>query len=369
MEYLFSFLIAFLISFFITPVCISFAKKFGFVDQPTRPHPAILHKNILPRGGGIPVLIAFIVSILIVISLSSGLQLTKALVGILIASLFLVGLGLADDKYDLNPYLRLGANFLIVLIVIASGIGISSFTNPFGGVINLDTIIFHFNLNENFLFLAGPHSVIVLADLVALFWIIWIMNAMNWSSGIDGQLTGTAVIALSLLGYVSASLISEDSVQILPATIAFAAAGAFLGFLPSSFYPQKIMPGYGGAALAGFLIAVLAILAGAKLASVLLIILIPLIDSIWTVTRRVLGRRSPVWGDSFHLHHQLLRMGWSVPQICFLYYSVTFVFGLLALNLDSEGKFFAIAILGALIFSGLFTIFVLARRLDLRKNV
>ena len=164
------------------------------------------------------------------------------------------------------------------------------------------------------------------------------------------------------------SLISSDNVQLLPAIIAFAAAGSFLGFLPSSFYPQKIMPGYGGAALAGFLIAVLAILAGAKLASVLLIILVPLIDSIWAVSRRILSRRSPVWGDSFHLHHQLLRMGWSVPQICFLYYSLTFTFGLLALNLDSEGKFFAIAILGALIFSGLFTIFILARKFDLRKN-
>ena len=369
MEYFFSFLIAFAISFLAAPIWIKFAKKLGFIDRPNRPHPAILHKTPLPRAGGLPVFIAFLVAVVAIVTLSPHLQITKALIGIVTAAFLLVSLGLADDKYDLNPYLRLLANFLIVLVVIASGIGINSFTNPLGGVVRLDTLVYHFNLGENFLFFAGEHSIIILADLVAFFWIIWIMNAMNWSSGVDGQLTGIAIIALSLLGFVSASLLSNDPVQILPATIAFAGAGAFLGLLPSSFFPQKIMPGYGGATLAGFLIATLAILSGAKLASVLLVILVPLIDSLWAVARRVFSGRSPVWGDNLHLHHQLLRMGWTIPQICLFYYVLTLVFGLLALNLDSQGKFFAISILGALIFSGLFTIFILARRFNLRKHV
>ncbi len=368
MEFFFSFLIAFCVSFLVTPKCITLAKKFGFVDSPTRPHPAVLHKEPTPRAGGLPILIAFLVSVLVVVSWSPTIEVTKALVGITISSILLVVLGLADDKYDLSPYLRLAANVVIVLVVISAGIGITSFTNPFGGAIRLDTVVYNFNLSETFLFLAGNHSIIVLADLVAFFWIIWVMNAMNWSSGVDGQLTGIAVIALGLLGVVSASLLTNESVQLLPATLAFAGAGAFLGFLPSSFFPQKIMPGYGGATFAGFLIAVLAIISGAKLASVLLVILIPLIDSLWAVTRRVFGGHSPVWGDSFHLHHQLLRMGWSIPQICVFYYCLTLVFGLLALKLDAEGKFFAIAILGALVFSSLFTIFILARKLSLRKN-
>lgn len=368
MEYFFSFLISFLIAFFITPKSIDLAKRWGFLDYPNRPHPAILHKKAIPRAGGVPIFIAFLISLAIVLMLSSALVLTKALIGIVIGSFLLVILGLFDDKFDINPYLRLALNFLIVAVVIASGIGITSFTNPFGGVIHLDSVVFHFNINQRFLFLVGEHSIVVFADLVALFWIIWIMNAMNWSSGVDGQLAGTAVIALSLLGFVSASLLSSDPIQLLPATIAFAAAGAFLGFLPASFYPQKIMPGYGGATLAGFLIAVLAILSGAKLASVLLVILVPLIDSLWAVVRRVFGGHSPVWGDKFHLHHQLLRMGWTIPQVCILYYFLTFIFGYLALNLDSEGKFFAITILGALIFSSLFTIFVIARKLTIKNN-
>lgn len=368
MEYFFAFLIAFLISFVASPFTIKFAKKYGFVDSPNRPHPAILHKSVIPRAGGLPVLISFLLTLFLIVSFSPQVEFSKSLLGISVASILIVALGLADDKFDINPYLRLLANFLIVAIVIASGVGISSFTNPFGGFIDLGSIVFHFTLSNNFLFLAGQHSIIVLADLVALFWVIWIMNAMNWSSGIDGQLTGIAVIALSLLGFVSASLLSNDQLQLLPAIIAFSAAGAFLGFLPTSFYPQKMMPGYGGATLAGFLIAVLAILAGAKLASVLLVILVPLIDSVWAIVRRILSWRSPVWGDSFHLHHQLLKMGWSVPQICLFYYLLTFLLGILALNLNSEGKFFAILILGALIFSLLFTIFVLVRRFDLRRN-
>lgn len=368
MEYLLSFFIAFLVSFSITPWFIKLTKSWGLIDRPSRPHPAILHRKPIPRAGGVPVLLGFLISLTVIVFLSQNLELTKALVGISLSSFLLVALGLTDDKYDLNPYLRLLINFLIVAIVIAAGIGISSFTNPFGGTVNLNAIVYHLTLPDSFAFLAGEHSLVLLADLVAFFWIIWIMNAMNWSSGVDGQLPGIAVIALGLLGFVSASLISRDQIQLLPATIAFAGAGAFLGFLPSSFYPQKIMPGYGGATLAGFLIAVLAILSGAKLATVLLIILVPLIDSIWAIVRRAFGRRSPVWGDSFHLHHQLLRMGWTVPQICFFYYGITFLFGLLALNLDSLGKFFAIAILGALVFSLLFTVFVIARKFDLRKN-
>lgn len=368
MEYFFAFLIAFLVSFFVTPLTVRLAKQWHLLDSPTRPHPAIIHTKATPRAGGIPIFFAFFVALTIILIFSSELTVTKGLIGIIVSSMLLVLLGVADDKFDINPYFRLIINFLIVAIVIASGIGISSFTNPFGGTVHLDSIVYNFELNQRFLFLVGEHSIVVLADIVAFFWIIWIMNAMNWSSGVDGQLAGTAVIALSLLGFVSASLLSNDSVQLLPATIAFAGAGAFLGFLPSSFYPQKIMPGYGGAALAGFLIAVLAILSGAKLASVILVILVPLIDSLWAVVRRIMDRRSPVWGDKFHLHHQLLRIGWTIPQICILYYGLTFFFGLLALNLDSEGKFFAIATLGVLTFSILFTIFILLQKLATKKN-
>lgn len=359
-----SLFLSFSISFLLTPLVISLTHKFGYLDLPNRKHPAILHKKPIPRAGGISPLLGFLASLFFVAILSPDFSLTKNIWGIIISSVLIVVVGLFDDKYDLSPYLRLVTNIFAVLIVVGFGIGIASFTNPFGGLIRLDSLVYYFNLPENFGLFAGKHSIILLADLVAFVWIIWIMNALNWSSGVDGQLSGIATIALCTLGIASAQLLNFDPNQINVALVSFAAAGAFLGFLPWSFYPQKIMPGYGGATLAGFLVAVLAILSGAKLATALLIILVPLVDSVWAVVRRLLNRRSPVWGDSYHLHHQLLKMGWTIPQICFLYYAVGLILGILALNFDTVEKFFAIVILGVLMFALLFTLYFVSKRFN-----
>lgn len=367
MELWLSLFLAFIISFLLTPLIMKLAKKFSIIDLPTRQHPAVIHKKPTPRAGGIPPLIAFVSVLLIISLISPFFALNKAVIGIIMASLLVVIVGTLDDKYDLNPYFRLGTNILVALIIVGFGIGITSFTNPFGGLVRLDSVIYNFTLPSSLAFLSGTHSIILFADLVAFAWIIWIMNALNWSSGVDGQLSGIAVIALCILGFASAQLIVRDQSQLRVSIIAFSAAGAFLGFLPWSFYPQKIMPGYGGSTLAGLLISVLAILSGAKLATALLILLIPLVDSIWTVTRRVFNKRSPVWGDSFHLHHQLIKLGFSIPQICLLYYSVSLILGLIALNLDSQAKFFALATIGVLIFSLLYTFFVLLKKTALRK--
>ncbi len=368
MDILLTGFLAFVLSFTATPLVIKLATNFGFVDNPKRSHPAILHKTPIPRAGGLATFIGFFISILIIVLLSNTLTFTKPLLGILVGSFLLVLVGLADDKYDLNPYLRLATNFIVVLVAVGFGIGISSVTNPFGGQIRLDSIIYSFSLPTYFGLFAGHHSLILLADIVAFIWIIWVMNALNWSSGVDGQLTGIVVIALAILGIVSVNLLSSDPSQILPAIVAFAATGSFLGFLPWSFYPQKIMPGYGGATFAGFLIAILAIISGAKLATVLLVLLVPLVDSVWAVVRRIASKRSPVWGDREHLHHQLLKLGLSVPQVCLIYYAAGLILGFLGLFLSSQEKFFAIAIIGVAIFSLLFTSFILFKRLSLKNG-
>lgn len=368
MDFLVAGFLALVISFVSTPLVISLAHKFGFVDNPSRPHPAILHNKIIPRAGGLPPLIGFISAVLIVSQVSSQFSITKPLAGVILAAILLVIVGLLDDKYDLNPYLRLVTNFIVAAVVVGFGIGISSITNPFGNQLHLDSITYTFSLPSYFGFLAGHHSIILLADVVAFIWIVWVMNALNWSSGVDGQLTGIATIALLVLGLVSVGLVKNDPNQITTAIIAFAAAGTFLGFLPWSFYPQKIMPGYGGATLAGFLIAVLAILSGAKLASVLLVLLVPLVDSVWVVVRRLASKHSPVWGDNYHLHHQLLKLGLSVPQVCLLYYTVGLVLGVIALEFDSERKFFALLISAVVLFSLLFTGFFIIKKVNLKNK-
>ena len=86
------------------------------------------------------------------------------------------------------------------------------------------------------------------------------------------------------------------------------------------------------------------------------------------MVRRLASKRSRVWGGRLHLHHQLLKMGWSVPKICLFYYSIGLILGILALGFDTQEKFFALSVLGVLIFSLLFTGFMVLRKIGLGGN-
>ena len=354
------------ISLFVNPVVILLAKKFGFLDDPKRKHPAILHKKPIPRAGGAVILISIFLTYLI-FSLFNPNVLDKHIIGVFLGALIVVIVGVLDDKYDINPYVRLGSNFLAAGVVVAFGVGITWIANPFDGQIRFDEIIIRFSLPEGGIF-GGPHAIILFADIFAFIWISWLMNALNWSSGVDGQLSGITAIAAVALGFVANSYLDTDPNQVPVTMLAFTVAGSYLGFLPWSFHPQKIMPGYSGGALAGFLIAVLSILAGGKLAIAVIVLAIPLVDGIWAVSRRILKRRSPVWGDKEHLHHQLLALGWKIPHIAIFYYVVTIILATFALNLDGRGKFFAIILLFVLLLGGLVTISTLLRKIKVNER-
>jgi UDP-GlcNAc:undecaprenyl-phosphate GlcNAc-1-phosphate transferase len=358
--------LSFLITFFVTPQIIKLAKKFSIIDDPKRTHPAILHKKPIPRGGGAAIFISIFLSYFFLSFFNPNL-IDKHIIGVFLGAILVVIVGILDDKYDLNPYLRLGSNFLAVAIVVAFGVGITWIANPLGGQIHFDEIIFRFSLPEGWLF-GGPHSVILFADIFAFLWIAWLMNAMNWSSGVDGQLSGVAAIATITLGFVAIKYLATDPNQVPLATLAFITAGSYMGFLPWSFYPQKIMPGYSGGALAGFLIGVLSILAGGKLAVAAIVLAVPLVDGTWAISRRLFKRTSPVWGDKGHLHHQLLALGWKIPQIALFYYAVTIVLSIFALSLDGRGKFFAIIMIFILLFSGLATIAALLNKIRFKHE-
>ncbi|MBM3205882.1 undecaprenyl/decaprenyl-phosphate alpha-N-acetylglucosaminyl 1-phosphate transferase, partial [Candidatus Shapirobacteria bacterium] len=234
-------------------------------------------------------------------------------------------LGLWDDKHDLNPYLRLIGCLAAAGLVVGTGIGIFFITNPFAqGLI-------HFNQT--------------MAIILALLWITFLTNITNWASGFDGQLPGMVVIAALTITFLSFRF-SADLTQWPVTILAAITAGAYLGFLPYNFYPQKIMPGYGGGALAGFLLAVLAILTTAKIGTTLVVLGIPFIDAVYSITRRLVTGRSPVWGDRGHLHHKLLDdWGWGKRKTALFYWGVTAFLGFLALNLRSLQKFYTIVML------------------------
>src|SRR4030042_6684978 len=244
--FLWPFLISLVVSLIATPITIKLAWHFGLIDDPKKKkHPKIIHTYPVPRGGGVPILVSLLITSLIF------LPQDKHLLGILAGAVLAVIIGVLDDKYDLSPYPRIFTCFLSAGFAVSAGIGFAFITNPFGGIIHLDQPRIYFN------FLGGTHSIWVLSDLIALVWIFWCMNIVNWSSGLDGQISGVVPIAALTIAALSFNF-TEDVTQWSVVILASICAGAYLGFLPFHLYPQKIMPGYGGTSLAGFLLAILA---------------------------------------------------------------------------------------------------------------
>lgn len=311
------------VAFISTPLAIKFAKRFRLLtDSKKDKHPAHTHRGIVCRGGGLPILISLTATSLIF------LPVDRHLLCILAASALMVVVGLLDDRYNLNPYLRLITNFLAAAIVVFSGIRIGFITNPFDGLIILNPV-----------FSVG----------FGLVWIVFLSNIVNWSKGFDGQLPGIVVMA-GLAIALLALRFSADITQWPVAVLAAITAGAYLGFLPFNFYPAKIMPGYGGGSLAGFLLAVLAILSTAKVGTAVVVLGLPVVDALFAVTRRLLSGRSPVWGDRGHFHHKLLdEWHWGKRKAAVFYWLVTALLGGLALSLNPQQKLYTIIMLSILV--------------------
>lgn len=323
-----------ILSFAVCPLTIFIYRRQGWLDDPLKSkHPKTIHQYPVPRGGGVPIFLAIFVSSLFF------LPLDKHLVGILIGGFLLMIIGILDDVFDLNPYFRLIIGFVAALVVIGAGIGIPFITNPFGGIIKL-------NQPQIPIFLFGKTRTIwVLADLFAFFWITWCMNVVNiGAKGLDGQLPGVMVIAALTIGIQSLRF-SADITQWPVIILALITAGTYLGFLPWNFYPQKIMPGYGAGSLGGYMLAVLSILTITKVGTMMLVLGIPLIDVSYSVIRRILQKKSPVWGDRGHFHHRLMDLGWGKRRIAIFYWLITAFLGILALKLNSRYKFYTIILL------------------------
>lgn len=318
--------IAFLSAYLATPYVIATAINLEIVtDKKKRKHPAHTHRGIVPRAGGVAIYLGLLISSLIF------LRSFPLIVGILIASGLLVILGVLDDYYDLSPYSRFIGNILISSLVVGFGLRIPYISNPFGGIIHLDTMKASFSL-------FGLHVGITAGDILAVLWLTWTTNMINWSKGVDGQLPGFVGIAALFLGFLALQFTALDITTTTVATFSFIVAGAFFGFLPFNFYPQRIMPGYGGGGVAGFLLGVLAILSFGKLGTALLILSVPMMDAIYTILRRLRNKKSPFRADWGHFHHRLLEIGWGRRRIAVFYWVVTCILGIASLFLKGIEK-------------------------------
>lgn len=340
MLYFLLFGLAVLMSWIFTKIMIGVAYRYGIVDDPRRKHGAIIHKEPIPRGGGVPVYLATLCVAAIgywLLAIGSNGVPVHRMLTLLGAGFVIVVMGVLDDKYDLSAGLRLGIQFICALLIVWSGVGVSFVSNPFNeGVVRLDHIAW------TYAFLGEVRTFYVLANVIALFWIVGLMNMVNWSSGMDGQNAGIAVVALAVLG-IAALREGVDSEMV--ALLAFVGSGAFLGFLFWSAYPQKIMPGFGGSTWSGFLIAVLAIMSGAKFATAAIVLAVPVIDAVWVGIRRIMRGQNPMKNDRTHLHHYLLDLGWSKSQVVWFYWGISALLGILVLGLGTFSKFLFFAFL------------------------
>ena len=153
------------------------------------------------------------------------LPLGKKLIGIYLGAFIAMLVGILDDKFDLNPYVRLLVLMpLAVIVTIGFGLGTAYLTNPWGGVINLTQPQITFQL-------WGSHTFLILANLVSFLWMLWVMNMLSWSNGVDGQFPGIIAISSLTLGILSLRFDQANPEQVQAAVLAFATLGACLGII------------------------------------------------------------------------------------------------------------------------------------------
>jgi len=211
--------------------------------------------------------------------------------------------------------------------------GIKSFyiSNPLGGIITL----------------IQPISIIF-----TVIWIVWILNLLSWSNGIDGQYSGIVGIAGIVIGLLALRFSAPQELQINIATMAFILSGASLALVFYTWQPSKIMWGF-SATSAGLVIALLSILVSTKVATSITIMIIPFLDALVTIVRRLLQKKNPFKGDRGHLHHLLLDRGWSIKKIAVFYWISTAICGIIGLAASERYALQSVLILGGIVAFGI----------------
>jgi UDP-GlcNAc:undecaprenyl-phosphate GlcNAc-1-phosphate transferase len=324
MTYLIVFATAFLFALILTPLTAVWGRRLQLTD---RPGGRRLHQGEVSRLGGVALFAGFFGAGLLVFGLSLagiwppiGAEDRKLLSGVMVGTLAVFAFGLWDDRRELSAWPQFAAQFGVALIAIGFDIIIERVTLPIRGY-----TVFPW-------WITYP---------LTIFWIMGMINTVNWLDGLDGLAAGVTAIA-GLLFAIHAYRLGQTTVALFP----LALAGACLGFLPFNFHPARIFMGSSGSMVLGFALASLSILAPAKVATALLVLGIPIIDVAWLTIQRWRERGNPAVAGRDHLHYRLLDAGLSQRQIVTLYYTFCATFGLLALLI--EDRFFKLVALGVM---------------------
>ena len=330
-------ILAFGISLILTPLVRRFSAARGILDVPGVDRKK--HRGPTPLLGGFAIFFSFwavlgAFSFFLPIFFWRSVS-PQQLLGVFLGSAALMIFGYFDDKYSLRPHIQIWGPILAAALALVFGVGARFITNPLGGILRLD----FYQLNIEWLGLWPVFP----ANVIAFVWLTGTMYTMKILDGLDGLVSGIAAIG-GLLIFLFATITRYTQSDAALVSIIF--TGSALGFLVWNFYPAKIFLGEGGSLFCGFMLGVLAVIAGGKIAIALLVIGIPALDLVWVVCRRVFWeRRSFALADRGHLHYRLLDIGLSERQAVLTLCLFSFLFGVIALFLPSRGKLLALGIL------------------------
>ena len=331
-----AFLLAFIVSFMTTPWSIKLAHKIGALDIPKDDRR--MHQNTMPKLGGIAVISGFIISItylLFVVTIEGSIDIFgpeayfKKLIGVFLGIIVLTITGVLDDTRTLKPYQKLLGQVLAAVIVVASGLQIDA--------INISSIA-QIGLSKG------------ISVIISIIWIVGITNAINLMDGLDGLSSGISLISsISLL--IIFALNNSPMIAIL---VISSLIGALVGFLPFNFAPAKTFIGDTGSNFLGFILAVVSILGVAKTYTIAVIVLpilvlgLPILDVVWAIIRRIIKGKSIkaiFKADNEHVHHKLVKRGFSQKQAVLILYGASAIFGMFAIILFDSGIWKAISFL------------------------
>ncbi|MGE5297731.1 MAG: glycosyltransferase family 4 protein [Acidobacteriaceae bacterium] len=329
--YFVSFALAFFISFVATFIVSRIAVRKRIVDVPDSERR--FHKSPTPTLGGLAIFASFVI-VTAIIGIFGGYLLTgnipiRILIGIWLGGLILMIGGYLDDRYRLPASYSVVFPILAALTIVSSGIKAVSIHNPItGNVLILDSLML-FGLP-------------VASGIIVFVWTMIMTYTTKLLDGMDGLATGISAIAALVLFALS---LTKEVNQPQTALLAITFCGALLGFLILNTYPAKIFLGESGSTFLGFMLAILAIVSGGKIATAVLVMGIPLLDMFWVILQRLFNRQSPFKGDRKHLHFRLTEIGFSEAQAVLFLYALSGIFGATALFLQAKGKLIALGIL------------------------
>jgi len=306
----FTFMLAWLVTWRLIPTVRKFALKVGWADQPNARR---LNREPLPNAGGLAIY-AGVIAALVLASLLRPIELQNVLaqvLTILLGGSILVLVGFIDDQFGLPPSVRLWAQIVTALLLVANGISVDvKFGTPIDSILSM---------------------------LLTVLWVVGITNAVNLMDGMDGLAGGISFItAMSLLG-VSAQFPNRAAATLVLAAL----GGAALGFLRHNFHPSRIIMGDAGAYFFGYVLAATSILGSLQrntiyaLSPTVLFLLLPVLDTTQVFIKRLLAGKNPLsTPGKDHLHHRLLAWGFSQRRAAFTLWSVTLGCNILAMRVQ-----------------------------------